>query len=102
MVEISARTSVPEILEKHLTSMNTEFESLTRKAQQTITVSTIIIGFATTFATFNLSQPQLSSTAKLLVLGSFVVYVFIFLLSLRASLPKPWTAYPIDPTEDNI
>jgi hypothetical protein len=98
----NVKSTVLDILKEHLKAMDSEFQTLTRKAEQTITVSTIVIGFATILNTFSAGQSALGNDQKRFIVAALVDYGAIFMVMLWAALPRNWAAYPIDPTEDNI
>jgi hypothetical protein len=97
MVSNSVKSSVFEALKEHLNGMDAEFQSLTKKAEQTITLSTIIIGFATALNVFNLNQTQLGAGQKSIIFAAFLAYVGVLWFAIVVTRPKDWCGYPLDP-----
>lgn len=88
-----------KILQKHVADMDNEFDTLDRKAQQNIAVSSIV---ATIVGVFKLSDKLPAKIDDPALLAIFAVYGVAFVLSLLVLWPKHFPRTPLDPTRANI
>ncbi len=114
MTSDTGNAGILKILETHLKAMDSEFTTLTQKAQQVVGLATIVIGFAAALNSFNLNnpnlvnQPPIRDIQKWLIIADLVIYGLICLLYSLATFPGTWHSYPIDitgkkmPTEKKI
>lgn len=91
--------SIVKILEKHVADMNNEFDTLDRKAQQNIAVSSIVAAVVGAFKLNEVLPFRADDPALLFI---FLVYGIAFLLSLVALSPQSWKTAPLDPSKENV
>jgi len=92
------QSSILQLLENHLKQLDNEDQNLDRKAQQNISVSTIVIALVTAL---NLTQPVPSDERWIFLSLVFLVYVAIFVLSYMILSPKDWWQ-PFAPSWEEI
>lgn len=88
-----------KILQKHVADMDNEFDTLDKKAQQNIAVSSIV---ATIVGVLKLSAQLPAQIGSPALLAIFAIYGVAFVLSLIVLLPKHFPRTPLDPTLENI
>lgn len=92
------QSSVLQLLDNHIKQMDGQDQALDRKAQQNISVSTIIVAFVTAF---NLTQGTPSPERQLFLALVFLTYTAIFVLSYVVLSPKDYW-FPLEPTWNEI
>ncbi len=86
-------TDVLRLMENHYKRSEDTAKDLDDKAQQTITISSVIAGL---ISAFNLTQGPLSAERKLILIVLFVVYAVAFVLSIDALFPRKWKGEPLE------
>ena len=86
-------TDVLRLMQNHYKRSEDTAKDLDGKAQQTITISSVIAGL---ISAFNLTQAPLSAERKLILIALFVVYAVAFVLSIDALFPRKWKGEPLE------
>lgn len=84
---------VLRLMQNHYKRSEDTAKALDDKAQQTITISSVIAGL---ISAFNLTQGPLSVERKLILIALFVVYAVAFGLSIHALFPRKWKGEPLE------
>jgi hypothetical protein len=88
------RSDILKQIETHTKDAADEMVGLDQKAQQHLTVSSIIVGF---LAAINLGQASISGDKRIFLGLLAAFYIVSFLLSLIAMRPRNWMGGPIIP-----
>lgn len=91
------QTNVLKLLEGNSKQQDDEFQVLERKAQQNISIASIIVAF---LGALNLGSLQVFSVNKGFLLIVVGIYALIFLFSYLALITKDWAGLPLKPTWD--
>src|SRR5690242_3474879 len=93
------RQNIIEFLAKNVNDANSEFDTLERKAQQNISVGSILVAIV---AAFKLNELTTQGSPKPLLFAIFFVYALNFGVSFFALFPRTWLRSPLEPSEKNV
>jgi hypothetical protein len=82
-----------QLIRNHYKRAEDTAKALDDKAQQTITISSLIVGVT---SAFNLTQGTLSPERKVFFIVLFIVYAFASGLCIDALFPREWKGEPIE------
>lgn len=86
-----------KVAEEHLKTQAGQFQILTQKAQQSITIATSIVALVVAF-----NFPLQGDSQRRLIYSAFVIYGASVLLYLWSVVPRGVAGYPLEPTKKNL
>jgi hypothetical protein len=89
------KTDILRLMQNHYKRSEDNGKELEDKAQQIITISTVIVGLV---SAFNVTQGPLSTERKLIFVALFIVYAAALYFCFHALFPRKWKGEPLQAT----
>lgn len=89
------QSQVIHLLEGHAKQQDDEFQTLERKAQQVLSVSSLVTGFV---AALNLQSQAADPSLQWPLLVIIGLYLTTFIVGMTALFPGKWAGLPLKPT----